>query len=321
VIICVGCGFNFKTGKSLQTEYKKAPPARPAGPSEEYNYGKEWDDDPGKFPVHTREESGGGKYLVVPAKLGPIPEDILTGVFASVGNLTDLDAKAMATGCYGILAKNLSENSAEKIVGKLQREGVEATALGRNEFPRLPAKKALRRAAFVPDHITFYDTMDRPQQEAWEHLKLFSASLVDLEKTERKVEKGQIRHYSGGPGGQSPIAMPDSMYARDVTKTVPTLLMDLLLDVPPWHYRIDMDNFFCNYLGSRKTNDPRENFTRMVNDIFRNAPNVICNRGANSLRQNPPILFHYPNKYVFDEESRWLMWQHDLTGLSSNVKT
>ena len=51
-----------------------------------------------------------------------------------------------------------------------------------------------------------------------------------------------------------------------------------------------------------------DNFALLVQDVTTFASAAILNRGAESLRHDNTVTFHYPTRHAFEEETVWLLW-------------
>jgi hypothetical protein len=244
-------------------------------------------------------------HAVVQTTLDPPTAEQLRRAFETVPELTRYDATTLADDAFGIVAENLSFESASAVQRALSAQGYETELVQQDHLPRLPAAKALRRADCLPECLVVYDALGRPKRVEWPHVCLLAAGAVQLTEF-RRVETQYVRYRMGPRGGAIPVVMSEF---RDREEKNRRLLLEILLEVSPGRYRATAHKFNYGYLGPRQARGKSANFALMVGDLMRLATSASLNRGVVGLGQDPPQTLEYPTRHAFEEEILWVLWK------------
>jgi hypothetical protein len=229
----------------------------------------------------------------------------LKRAFQSVKCLTAADAHTLANDAFGILVKNLPVNDAMTLQGALSAEGIETALVLQNELPQLPPIKFVRRLDCAPESLLVYDPIGRTIPVPWGHVMLIAAGDVRTQDFER-IEVSR------------PVVRTDAFGFRhvDTVRDVRTkeglnfyLLLEIVLTRATMRFQCQADKLNFQCLGERATPDAAANFSLLVQDLMKGAPQALVNRGAFHLRDHPGEYFRYPSKNAFYEEITWMLWR------------
>lgn len=237
--------------------------------------------------------------------LDPPDTDKLARAFRAVPSLTDTDALTLAKDAFGILVDGLSAEEAVILEQALLNAGVDVEAVDQKDLPELPPAKRLKRADCLPEGLVLYDALNRPSRVAWKHVILLAAGNVRLSDF-RRIEKERVIRRVGMGRAVFSIYLTD---VRTKEEANLRLVLEFLLDVEPFRYRMEAGGFNYSYLGSRLRRGPVENYLLFARDLLTFGTGATLNRGAAALAEDPPRTFEYPSKHAFEEELVWLLWR------------
>ncbi|KPK81336.1 MAG: hypothetical protein AMJ81_10695 [Phycisphaerae bacterium SM23_33] len=244
-------------------------------------------------------------YAVVQKTLDPPSVEQLCRAVQAVPGLTRYDATVLAADAFGIIAENLSLESASVIQRRLAAEGYETELVDQDKLPTLPPPTGLRRADCLPECLVVYDALGRPKRIQWAQVCLVAAGSVRLSEFKR-VERQYVVYHPGPWLLAVPVVLSD--FADREERNL-RLALEILIEAAPARYRATAHNFNYGYLGPRQHRRPAENFALLVRDLMQLAINASANRGAVGLAQDPAQTLEYPARHAFEEEMIWLLWK------------
>jgi hypothetical protein len=225
------------------------------------------------------------KELVVP-ELGQLKR-----AFTVLPQLTDMDAQTVVHDAFGIIMRGLDLESAGLLQSALQLEGVHTEVVEESKLPAFPPGKIARQIELGPSHLTLYDPMKRVSEVPWGDIMLLAAGLVRTREHHKVKELETI-------GG-----------TRSKEEIVDHLMVEIFLNGGDTRYSIHGDDFIWEHLGAQMTEDRQMNFVLTLAEFARRAPQAGMNRGAFLAAQDPPELFPYPSRQMFNEEITWMLWR------------
>lgn len=230
-----------------------------------------------------------------------IPEvEKLARGLARVPGFAAIDAHTIARDAYGILVRNLNGDRAMAFQRSLSQEGIDTEVIAEGQLPVLPQTKFVSRIDSTERGLTIYDPLGRTFPLPWEHVYMVAAGEVTLGEfqTERKV----TRTY------QDERSQTHSDYENRTREVrAERYLLEIIVSRAVMRYSVKADIPLFRSLGDRVTRDHFQNFSLVLQDIFRFVPNAAVNRGSAFIRKGQP--FSYPSKNAFYEEIIWLLWQ------------
>ncbi len=232
-------------------------------------------------------------YSIVQAELMKPAKTSLRTAFKALSGLVDMDAHVLGNDGYGVLVSDLSRDNAACLREALRREGIETEVVADEDLVRLPPPIRVRRIDCRPRQLTYYDILGRPREVPWQHVVIAAAGFVSLREFERRdIMVSPIRLTS--------ITVLEQRRAR--------LVLDIIMDIAPWRIELLGHEGQYNYLASRMSPRFMQNFALTVQDLANFAETSLRNRGAESLRRDTALTFHYPSRHAFEEEMTWLLW-------------
>ncbi len=225
------------------------------------------------------------KELVVP-ELGQLKR-----AFTVLPQLTDMDAQTVVHDAFGTIMRGLDLESAGLLQSALQLEGVHTEVVEESKLPAFPPGKIARQIELGPSHLTLYDPMKRVSEVPWGDIMLLAAGLVRTREQHKVKELETI-------GG-----------TRSKEEIVDHLMVEIFLNGSDTRYSIHGDEFIWEHLGARMTEDKPMNFVLTLAELAQRAPQAGMNRGAFLAAQDPPELFPYPSRQMFNEELTWMLWR------------
>ena len=235
-----------------------------------------------------------------------IPEvEKLKRAFRSVKCLTPSDAHTLANDAFGILVKNLSVNDAMALQGALKAEGIDTALVLQNDLPQLPPIKFVRRVDCTPEALVVYDPIGRTIPVQWGHVMLIAAGLVRMQDFQRVETRRSVPRTDSF--GHPYIDTVTDVRSKEGLNFY--LILELVLTRSTMRFQMRADNFQFTYLGDRAAEDDAANFSLLVQDVVKSAPQALVNRGAFQLRDHPNEFFRYPSKNAFYEEMTWMLWR------------
>lgn len=245
-------------------------------------------------------------FAVVQSSLDPPTLAQLQAAFRGVPGLTPLDAHALGRDAFGIIVKDLSAEAAGQLQSNLRVQGYKTLVVDERELPAMPAAKFVRRLDVAPDALIVYDPVGRNFPVQWGHVSMLAAGQVRLSDFKRIVTERPTARFAGD-------ATPYVDYECEVTykeEMQSHLLVEIFLgQTAQQRLSLRADEFNFATLREELTQNPAENFQRLVRVLLKHAPHAIINRGAYYLREEPPTVFDYPSKNAFYEEITWLLWR------------
>lgn len=225
------------------------------------------------------------KELVVPEL------DQLKRAFTVLPQLTDMDAQTVVHDAFGIIMRGLDLESAGLLQSALQLEGVHTEVVEESKLPTFPPAKIVRQIELGSSHLTLYDPMKRVSEVSWGDVMLLAAGLVRTREQHKVKELETI----GGTRSKEEVAEH--------------LIIEIFLNSGSARYSVSGDEFVWEHLGARMTEDKPMNFVLTLAELAKRAPQAGMNRGAFLAAQDPPELFPYPSRQMFNEELTWMLWR------------
>ena len=225
------------------------------------------------------------KELVVP-DLGQLKR-----AFTVLPQLTDMDAQTVVHDAYGIIMRGLDLESAGLLQSALQLEGVHTEVIDESKLPSFLPAKVVHQIELGASHLTLYDPMKRVSEVPWGDIMLLAAGLVRTRGQHKVRELETI----GGTRSREEVAEH--------------LVIEIFLNGGTARYSVNGDDFIWEHLGARMTGDKPMNFVLTLAELSRRAPQAGMNRGAFLGAQDPPELFPYPSRQMFNEELTWMFWR------------
>lgn len=244
-------------------------------------------------------------FAILQRDLTPPTLDQLKRAFRATNFLTEVDAHTLGSDAFGILVNNLTPENASMLQGTLQREGVATDIVDQRELPQLPATKFLQRVDCEPEALVLYDPLGRAFRLDWAHIMLLAAGSVRVVDFKRVTKSSYVTRvdWQGAPHMEEvkEVSTKEEMNYR--------LLLEIVLTRAVGRYSVTAENFNFIGLGGRRTRNLPENFTLLVRELMKFAPNAMVNRGAACLREGSTETISYPSKNAFFEEIIWLLWK------------
>jgi hypothetical protein len=243
------------------------------------------------------------------------PVDGLRRAFESVRLLTAADAPTLARDAFGILVRNLPAEDAAVLHRALAAEGIATDLVPEKLVPRLPPTKYVRQLDFGEDCLVIRDPLGRPVPIEYRHLRILAAGEVEITQFQRPgaPASGSVPRYFTTSALRlelEELSRNLDTPAREVR--VRKHLLELIVGQGAARFSIEADaesHLLFQVLGDRRTRDFLQDLSLFVRELCRFAPSLILNRGAYSLRAEPPAPLFYPTRNAFDEELIWIQWQ------------
>lgn len=249
-------------------------------------------------------------YAVMQKSLEPPTREQLENAFRGVPGLTAIDAGILGKDAFGLLVKGFTEERARTLQSNLAAEGVETEVVDEATLPVLPEMRNLHQMDCTPDALILYDPLNQDFPLKWENIIMVAAGRVlmdEINEIRREIQvpsHGGYRRYGSAPT-ETQVEYSTHYERND------RWLLEITITGAALRYGVNADKspLLFKGLGDRKSDDLQKNFTMLVQDICRAAPQAAVNRGAYYLRENSDKVFAYPSKNAFYEEIIWLMWQ------------
>jgi hypothetical protein len=257
---------------------------------------------------------------VLQKNLDTLDTELLKRAFQGVPGLTPYDAYTLGREAFGILVKGFQLEPATALKNSLAAQGVDAEVVDEAALPHLPEVQFLARLDCAPEGLTLYDQLGRTASLEWKDIALVAAGKVMMtEFNETKASKRGLLDAA------SRVAREGVIYASTMQPGIceeqhERCLLEIIPTGAAVRYNINADKSVSQLfqsLGARRTDDLRRNFTLLVQDILRAAPEAAINRGAYYLRENAATPFAYPSKQSFYSEIIWLLWLMGVQPLES----
>lgn len=240
------------------------------------------------------------KFAVLQKDLNVPEVEKLARGLTRVPGFAAIDAHTFAKDGFGILVRNLDAERARALQVSLEQEEIQTDVVAEQDLPVLPQTKFVSRVDSIEAGLLIYDPLGRTFNLPWEHVFMVAAGSVTLGEfqTHRQVTR-VIKDERGKTLNEY----------ENRTKEIRTdrYLLEIIVSKAVLRYSIAADVALFRSLGTRVTRDDLQNFSMVLQDIFRFVPNAAVNRGAVFLKQGQP--FAYPSKNAFYEEIVWLLWQ------------
>ncbi len=247
-------------------------------------------------------------YVVVQQGLEGPSLDQLRNAFQTVPGMVLYDAIAAARHSFGILARGLDLAGASAMKSSLVEHGFAAEVLDESALPTLPESRMLHRLDCAKEALLIYDPLDRVVQLDWKDILLIAAGNTRMAEFKDIQTERRVSHY--GPYGTSySTTVTDHTYTEE---NPDQLLLEIVVTGGALRYSINASKCpptIFNCLGARRTRDVTANFKLLVRDILQHTPEATTNRGAESLRQDGAVPFHYSSRAAFNDELIWLLWK------------
>ena len=245
-------------------------------------------------------------FAVVQKSFEPPTAEQLRRAFRRIASLTDFDAGRLTEDAYGILAERLTRDEAWTLHTALADEGIDTAVVDAATLPELGTAKRFDRCEITRKSFGPADALGRPQPIGWDHVVLVAAGRVSLR--ERRTVRGvglAIKH--GGRRQVGPRVVLTNTVRREVEHTTPVL--DILIDIDPWRYQANGDEFRYTCLGERMQRDRAANFPLLVKELMARSPAAWANLGAKAIANDASKTYLYPSRHAFEEEMIWLLWR------------
>ncbi|MDB6125023.1 MAG: hypothetical protein JWQ71_4016 [Pedosphaera sp.] len=252
-------------------------------------------------------------YAVVQKSLEPPSREQLENAFHGIPGLAKVDAIILGRDAFGILVKGFSLERATMLQTSLASQGVETEVVDEAELPPLPQFKNVNRLECTPEALVIYDPLNRSFSLEWKNVMLIAAGRVPMSefkrvRTEAEAPAYDLSNLDRGYRQQPKILVDYSSHEERHER----LMLEIVLTRAVLRYSITADkvaHLLFQYLGERRTRDVLQNFTLLVQDLTKYAPQATVNRGAHFFRENATEPFPYPSKNAFYEEIIWLLWK------------
>jgi len=255
-------------------------------------------------------------YAVMQKMPEPPTVEQLKNAFRGVPGLTEVDASTLGKDAFGIVVRGLEFEPASVLKAALAAQGVETEVVDEATLPKLPESRQVHRADCTPEGLMIYDPMDRSFCLGWQNIWVIAAGMVRMsdfmrvEVAQRAVRAGR---YTRAVAYRRETKEEESDHAQ----------VEIIITRAALRYTLKVDRLDCmsfEYLGSRRTQKWAENFSLMVQDMVKFAPQAALNRGAYSFREQAVEQYSvsYPSKTAFYEEIIWILWQMMRPGEGTN---
>ena len=225
--------------------------------------------------------------------------------------MTAVDADILGKHAFGMLVKGFERERAAALQSALEAQGVETEVVEEANLPQLPELRSLHRLDCTPDALLIYDPLNRSFPLKWENIMLVAAGRVMLDEIDQIRREIQVPQY-GGYGSIGGVRMETQVEYSTKFERNERWLLEITITGGALRYGVNADQagpLLFRGLAERARDDLQTNFTLLVQDILKAAPQAAINRGAYYLRENSDKVFAYPSKNAFYEEIIWLMWQ------------
>jgi hypothetical protein len=248
---------------------------------------------------------------VMQKSLEPPTTEQLRNAFRDVPGLTAIDADILGKHAFGLLVKGFEPERAAALQSALATQGVETEVVVEADLPQLPEMRNLHQLECTPDALLIYDPLNRSFPLKWENIMLVAAGKVMLDEINQVRRVTQPQQFGGYGSGRGATTEPQVSYSTSYERNERWLL-EITITGAALRYGVNADQvgpLLFHGLGDRAGDDLQANFTLLVQDILKSAPQAAINRGAYYLRENSDKVFAYPSKNAFYEEIIWLLWQ------------
>jgi hypothetical protein len=248
---------------------------------------------------------------VMQKSLEPPTTEQLRNAFRSVPGLTAIDADILGRHAFGMLVKGFEPERAAALQSALAAQGVETEVVEERSLPPLPEMRGVHQLECTPDALMIYDPLNRSFPLKWENIMLVAAGHVMLDEIDQVRREVQVPQY-GGYGPLHGARVETQVEYSTKFERNERWLLEITITGGALRYCVNADQagpLLFRYLGDRAGDDLQANFTLLVQDILKAAPQAAINRGAYYLRENSDKVFAYPSRNAFYEEIIWLMWQ------------
>jgi hypothetical protein len=251
-------------------------------------------------------------FAVVQKNLEPPSREQLENAFHGIPGLAKADAVILGRDAFGILVKGFSAERARMLQASLKNQGMETEVVDQAELPQLPQSKNLNRLECTTEALVIYDPLNRSFPVEWKNIMLIAAGRVPVSefnrvRTEAEAPAYDLSNLEKRYQHQRKILVDYSSHEERHER----LLLEVVLSRAVLRYSITADKapLLFQYLGERRTRDVLHNFTLLVQDLMKFAPQAAVNQGAHLFRENAEKPFSYPSKNAFYEEITWLLWK------------
>lgn len=234
-------------------------------------------------------------FLAQPSYLQPAP---LAQALATFKKIPFIDAGHEARASWGVVAENISESEAERLLKILKENKLDGVAKPAGEIKKTPPVKLIRT---LP--------ADFPQE-----LSLIAAAGIKTTTTKTT----QIKE---GPTGTQQIVkvgillstglpIPIGPKKRTVEKKETTSEIYFLVDVitpNAERYRLDIQNFDFSFLKEQKEFSGLTNLKTLLKKLTIQAPNALKNVGTSLIMDGKPLSsLTYESENDLEKEIFWL---------------
>ena len=246
-------------------------------------------------------------YAVMQKTPEPPTLEQLKNAFRGVPGLTEVDASTLGKDAYGVVVRGFELEPATALKAALAAQGVDTEVVDEAALPKLPESRQVHRADCTPEGLVIYDPMDRSFTLGWQNIWVIAAGMVRMSDFTRI----EVRDRPISTGRYTPPVA----YRRETKEEQSDhALLEVIITRATLRYTMKMDRLDCMsfaYLGPRRTQNWADNFSLMVQDMMKFAPDAALNRGAYSFREQAaaPYSVNYPSKGAFYEEITWILWQ------------
>jgi hypothetical protein len=242
-------------------------------------------------------------YAVMQKKLEPLSVEQLKRAFREVPGLAEMDAYTLGKDAFGILVKDFDWERASALKSALATQGVEVEVVDEASLPQLPPSRQVHRVDCLPEALMIYDPAGRSFALEWKHIMLIAAGWVKMSDFNRVMMPFPKRVGREVVMVQEPVTQEqrNQHLALEIVVTRAVLRYSIIADRP--------GGFSFQYLGARQVRGVAANFSLVVQDMLKFAPNATVNFGASCIRENNAKPFIYPGKTAFFQEIMWLLWQ------------
>lgn len=258
----------------------------------------------------------GPAYAVVVATADQINIPAIGQALAAYKKIPITDATHDARVCWGVIAENLSEAEAEKLIGYLKESKVPAVRLDQSRLNPLPQKIELLHSEWTEQGLQGTDVTRQTHRILWPDISVISAAGISTTTSKTVTEKqgptntqkalsiGLTLATGGIPINLGP---KKKTIVKKVSATELNFFLTLVSAVPPFHVRVYADGINFSHLKDRKLYNVMGNFKIFLADIVSRAPQAQKSKGTRILLANQAVnTMGYESEADVEREVMWL---------------
>jgi hypothetical protein len=247
-------------------------------------------------------------FAVLQKNQEPLSPEQLQKAFRRIPGMTVFDAEIRARDAFGILARGLNGEQATALQAALQADGVESEVAEEPRLPALPTAKILKQLEFTPEALMIYDPYGRKFPVEWAHVILIAAGRVRKATFKRTATDYEVtRKINVGP---IPIKVNEVRTKYSSIESAEWVLRaEIVLTRGLIRYSVEAENLMFNCLAESPSRTLAENFSLLVREFARHAPQAALSRGTSAILTDPVSFVSYPHKKFLDDEAAWWLWR------------